>query len=96
MSRCKAPPKAPPDYISGLEVCKRLHCNPRHLAKLVRLGRLGVRRLPGVAQDRYRRADVEAIASVAIVPARADQPGAAPSRVAATSKPGRPAHSPKG
>jgi hypothetical protein len=70
--------QALPDYISGREVCRRLHCNPRHVAKLVRLGEIGLRCLPGVAQTRYCRADVERIAAEAIVPARVDKPMQAP------------------
>jgi hypothetical protein len=66
-------------YISATEVAKRLHCNARHVAELVRLGSIGVRRLPGVAQDRYCLADVERIAEAAIIPAR-DVPATAPSK----------------
>jgi hypothetical protein len=58
------------EYISATEVGKRLHCNARHVAELVRLGIIGVRRLPGVAQDRYCLTDVERLAESAIIPAR--------------------------
>jgi hypothetical protein len=78
---------AMPEYISAVAVAKLLRCNARHVAELVRRGRIGVRRLPGVAQDRYCRADVERIAAAAFVPARADNPGAAPPP--SRSKPGR-------
>jgi hypothetical protein len=57
-------------YISAQEVCRRLHCSAPHVAELVRREMIGVRRLPGIAQDRYSAADVEQIAKTAIIPAR--------------------------
>jgi hypothetical protein len=75
------------EYISATEAAKRLQCNARHVAELVRLGKIGVRRLPGVAQDRYRLADVERIAVEAFIPAR-EVPAASPAR---SSKRRRPA-----
>jgi hypothetical protein len=69
----KPAPSVPAEYISGRQVARRLQCNPRHVAELVRRGMIGVRQLPGVAQSRYCRADVERVAATAFIPARVDQ-----------------------
>jgi hypothetical protein len=59
-----------PQYISAREARRRLHCAASHITRLVAAGKIGVRRLPGIAQDKLCAADVDRLAKAAITPAR--------------------------
>jgi hypothetical protein len=58
------------EYISRNEARKRLHCAPQHIDMLADSGRIGIRKLPGIAKTRFNAADVERVRREAITPAR--------------------------
>jgi hypothetical protein len=59
-----------PEYISREEARRRLHCAAPHIDMLAESGRIGTRKIPGIAKTRFNAADVERIRREAITPAR--------------------------
>jgi hypothetical protein len=62
------------EFISAAAVARLLACNPKHVPELARRRLIGVRRLPGVAHDRYRLADVERLRAEAFTTASPPSP----------------------